>query len=291
MADSTITALPAKTTPAGTEETVLNDSGTDKKMTLSNIMKLVPGRVTAATIDLSGAAYTTVIDDDVADTLIAATAKPGSPQYTKTVATLPTDITDVQDYMVFFTIGGKNTDAGTARTINCIMTRNGVEVGSTTSVPVGASQFWYVKGYLSGVALVANDVIGMKMWGSLTNVLDYRYATLYLVPRNLVSTLPGFYIVGPATSGPTMVLTGAIAGVTYVNNGINNPTLFDTILGNTVLPSFPGYSVIAAKGQNLSIWDTIAHATTDVLDTPVAQAGSGLSKLTLTRYIRKSYLS
>jgi len=39
MADTKITDLTAKTAPAGTEEVPLNDTGTDKKMTLTNLMK------------------------------------------------------------------------------------------------------------------------------------------------------------------------------------------------------------------------------------------------------------
>lgn len=42
MADSKISALTAKTSPSGSEEAPINDAGTTKKITLSNIVTLAP---------------------------------------------------------------------------------------------------------------------------------------------------------------------------------------------------------------------------------------------------------
>lgn len=294
MTVTKITDKTAKTTPSGTEEIAINDGGTDNKMTLSNVVKLAFSTMTSSTIDLSGAAYTTVIDDDVADTLISDTSKPANPQYTKTITTLPTDTVDVQDYCVIITIGGQNTDGASARTINVIPTRNGTEVDTARSVSVTNGQNWRAAWCLGGAALVANDVIGVKMWSSVTNTNDYRYVTIYIVPRQFISTLNGMYIL--LVGGTVLTLSGAISGVTYVTNapglGLNGSgTIIDPVAGNILGPSG---QITAYKGQNLSeLGDTTTanKPTTDIGVTPNASAAVNLYKFQCARYIRKVVFS
>ena len=74
---------------------------------------------TTRTIDLSSSAYNTVIDNNTGTISITATTKPSTPQFVQTISSgnIPTDTTDVQDYTVVLTVGGKNTNATTAKAI------------------------------------------------------------------------------------------------------------------------------------------------------------------------------
>ena len=130
-----------------------------------------------------------VIDDDVADTLISATFEPSSPQYTRaiTAADLPPN-QDVSGFVGLVSIGGRNLNAEVARTINVQFTLNGANIaGNAGNRSITANNYWCVS---SGVirAVQAGDVLGVKMWGSVSNDLDYRYVTPSISFRN--STLP-----------------------------------------------------------------------------------------------------
>lgn len=180
--------------------------------------------ITGSLIDVGG--VLTIIDDDVADTLISATAKPGSPQYTRTILSgdIPVNA-NVTDYKVYISIGGKNTDSST-RTINWRMTLNGAEIGSadTGINPSTANPFWYMIGIACANGIQAGDVIGVKLWGSVTNVIDYRYVTIYITPRLYNIPGPGKMAMTKLSSPYTYssVVSGAVSGVTYITiSGVN----------------------------------------------------------------------
>ncbi len=266
--------------------------------------------VSTRTIDLSSAnVYTKTIDNDTADTAITATAEPASPQFVQTISVgnIPTDVTDVQDYTVILTVGGKNTNATTAKTISVIATRNGVDIDTTRSVAVTNGNFWESGNYLSSVALSAGDKIGLKMWCSSSPCssgggLDYRYATLYIVPRLFISTTNSEYSIMP--TGTLTVISGSVTGVTYAPTtpvgGLNTiPAVIDTISGTSNPPSSSLSPVLVTtiKGQNISELGVTAsnssplRASTDTGSTPAQQAASDLMSLSIPRYVRITTLS
>ncbi|HLF67426.1 MAG TPA: hypothetical protein VI522_07385, partial [Gammaproteobacteria bacterium] len=122
-------------------------------MSLSN--PSASATLTRTNLDLSGATFNTIIDDDVVDTLIADIAEPVNPQYTRTILAgdIPTSSL-VTNFAAFLSIGGANTDIA-ARTINCQFTLNGVNVGVASSVSVTAAQFWRCTMLYANIALVA----------------------------------------------------------------------------------------------------------------------------------------
>lgn len=168
---------------------------------------------TSTMLDLSTAR--TIIDDDVANTLITDTSKPGSPQYTYTVTSgnLPSSAY-VQDYMAFLTIGGFNNEAVTTRAINCRPTLNGVEVDADRSANVTAQRYWAVMFQFSAAALAANDVLGIKMWAAVSGQIDYRYATIYIVPRYLAAISNEIWS-AYGTGNSISTAAGAVSGVNY----------------------------------------------------------------------------
>lgn len=281
---------------------------TPSTIIMANITS-TPQIFTTRTIDLSNSAYNTVIDNDTADTIINATSKPSIPQFVQTISAgnIPTDTTDVKDYTVVLTVGGKNINATTAKAISMIPTRNGVEVDTTRSVTVTNGNFWESGYYLSGSALTAGDKIGLKMWCSSSPCssgggLDYRYATIYIIPRQFVSTNNGEYSIFP--QGNTLTLTGSVGGVTYSigtpNLGTNTVgTVIDPILGTTIANAVSpalGDNLISIKGQNLSELGTNGvvaslRATTDVGTTPAQQAASNLLSVNFAKFVRITTLS
>lgn len=253
--------------------------------------------VSTRTIDLSTAGvYTTTLDNDTADTALNANSEPASPQFVQTISSgnIPTDTTDVQDYTVVLTVGGKNTNATTAKTISTIPTRNGVDVGSTVSVAVTNGNFWETVSYFSSQSLVAGDKLGLKMWCSTASCsasgggLDYRYATLYIIPRN-INCNSICEIIGGTT---TLSLSGAIAGVTYGStpgSQANNVGVVtdSTLSGPVVLPT----TGIVIKGQTFSVFSNVLRMNTDVSATPAQQAGSDLMTLTFQKFLRFNTIS
>lgn len=283
---------------------VNSNAGQQVNVTISS-----SGSFSTRTIDLSTAGvYTTTIDNDTADTAITATSKPASPQFVQTISAgnIPTDITDVQDYTVILTVGGKNTNATTAKTISMIPTRNGVEVDTTRSVAVTSGNFWESGYYLSGSALTAGDKIGLKMWCSSSPCssgggLDYRYGTVYVVPRQFISTSNSIYMDSPA--GPNLLtLSGAVTGVTY---STSTPAFGTNPVGNIVDPILGSITsnqitfqleLVTIKGQSLSIVGsgqspTQSKASTDIGITPAQQAASNLMSMSFPKFIRINTIS
>lgn len=230
----------------------------------------------------------TVIDDDVADTLIPDTTKPASPQYTRTINSgdIPSN-NNVADYFVFFSIGGKNTDVST-RTINWRFTLNGVDIGAgdtSASVTTG-SPFWRAGGQFALAAIAAGDVVGVKLWASVANVIDYRYVTIYVVPRFLVI---GASQIGATIGGSSSTLTvaGAISGVTYQTVGLS-ANILDSATNSNVnyTPSSQNSPLIFGAGSKFS-YNVVTNNNNQNGGASNLSASASLYSLSiLIRYIR-----
>lgn len=157
-----------------------------------------------------------VSDDNFVDFLIVDTTKPAAPQYTRTVVSgdIPT-ATLINNYCTVVTIGGKNTDAANARTINWRLTLNGAEIDADYSLSITANDFWEVEFVVGANAINVGDVIGVKFWASLTNVIDARYATHYFFPRQFRAAGDNKLLEAKRLNS-SLIITGAIAGVTYL---------------------------------------------------------------------------
>lgn len=209
--------------------------GTGLSMTGTTLSVTGSSLWTTSLVDFNS--YYTVIDDDVVNTTISVTTKPGSPTYTKTILSgnIPSN-TYIQDYFVVFTIGGFNNHATLARTVNWRLTLNGTDIGAgDNSQSVTAQKYWYIAGVSSTAALVANDVIGVKLWGSTAVDLDYRYVTIYIFPRYINAGAGGMGLFWSANPG--MTISGAVSGVTYVS-GVNFPCNLYDVTANVFL-TFP----------------------------------------------------
>jgi hypothetical protein len=201
---------------AGTSGQVLSSGGAGAPPTWQSPSAL---SIVHETIDLVGTGKYTIINDDVADTLIAATSKPSSPQYTRTIgASEIPDSEYVEDWMALFCIAGRNTDSST-RTINYRFTLNGTEIGTLdgTLSPTTSSSYWRAVVPFAANALAANDVLGVKMWASVANVVDYRAVIIYIIPRKYykpdnVISMHFFY---NTSNYETDVLSGSISGYSF----------------------------------------------------------------------------
>jgi hypothetical protein len=236
-ADPTFQTAAGGSTPTGTGFTHITAGVQDGASSVPTLASTL--------IDLNN--VWTVIDDNAnhTGTLISATAKPGSPQYTKTILTanLPVN-TSVTDYEVFFCIGGSNTDVST-RTINWRFTLNGTDIGSSDgNIPPAAGKFWVVLGRFQANAIANGDVLGVKLWASVTNVVDYRDVTIYILPRNYLIPASGCMAM-VLTSGVSGAISGAIAGTTY-----NNPFTL-TNPGSSVYDSGISSAPLSSSNPNL----------------------------------------
>jgi hypothetical protein len=166
--------------------------------------------------------------------------------------------------MVLATIGGFNNGAGN-RNLGYRWTLNGSEVsGSDQSlVAINSAKYWAITGLFAAAAIADTDVIGIKLWGSVTLDLDYRYASLYIIPRTLDTT--GAMI----QAGATRSLVGAISGVTYsptasLTQSTSDP---DTLAGSTSPLSF---GIWVAEGQVLA-----GHSSLTNIQSGLGSFGSG----------------
>lgn len=250
-------------TAAGTSGQVLQSGGSGADPTWVN-------SVTQSTLDLNN--VWTVHDDATnhAGVLIAATAKPGSPQYTYTVQAgdIPVN-SKVTDYRVFFSIGGKNTDV-TTRTLNFRFTLNGTDIGSSDQAlnPTTISPWWYNCGYYSAAAIAPGDILGVKMWASVTNVVDYRDVTIYVVPRTITpNTSANIMTISSITV--TSLATGANAGVNYITNAstsalttaTDGTLAFGNVNGQTTLSPIyyqPALTNVNGNGSTIAATQTLA---------------------------------
>jgi hypothetical protein len=234
------------------------------------------GKISSTIKDLnSSGVYYTVFNNDTNDTLITATAEPTSPQFTRVVSVgnMPTDTNTVQDYYVVIAIGGKNTDANT-RTLNAIVTVNGVDQSSVASntLSVIPNNFWRCFCYTT-VKVNAGDIVGVKMWSSLSNTIDFRYATLYFVPFTFKAQLNqlGQQISSTSSAFNIISLNGTLSGVSFVTGSTAAYQAWDgshlSVYGTTALNGFK---------MKTSIGVSLPSASPPTLTTSVTSQLSGL---------------
>ena len=215
--------------------------------------------LTSTLVDLSG--VYTVKDTNIGATLIAATSKPGSPQFTYKVlaADIPSNA-NVTDYEVFFTVYGANVNVSLTEAMNWRFTLNGTDIGSVdnTLSPTITSTFWKASGRFAAAAIARSDVIGIKLWVTNASQVNYIGATIYIVPRKLNVPLSTDLSANGPVSGTVMQAIGALGGVAYTadfspSTGYYDPgTTFVNWSGGllTIVP--PQYFVEDAAFYNIN---------------------------------------
>lgn len=191
--------------------------------------------VSNTTIDLD--LIKTIIDENIGATFITVHSKPSNPQYTHTIllGEIPVS-SDVQDYMAIITIGGQNTDADD--NLNWQLTRNGVEVGSPGNTFAPGGIYWYFAASFAASPVAAGDVIGIKFWTDTSTLIDFAYATIYIVPQTL-SVPAGMQSISSGDAYTQGLIEGAATGVTYRSSGtIVAPGFYDSALDAVVIGTF-----------------------------------------------------
>lgn len=202
--------------------------------------------ISSTIVDLTSPASVVVKDSlNSANTKISVTSKPSIPQFYYVVKTadIPTN-TNVSSYMAILCIGGKNRDAANGRTINwvgCRGTNPATEfaVGSA-SVAITANQNWHTSLFYNSRGVVAGDTLSIKFWGSLADTIDYRYLSIYFIPRQITGGSNYYYFYGTNNTAngvwdDATVIKGAVAGVTYTNTSQPNICFMDSATSSVVV--------------------------------------------------------
>lgn len=177
-----------------------------------------PPRFSYTVLDFSSADFVRAVDVDPNDTTITDLSKPANPQITHTVTAdeIPDNTNnDVDEFNSIFSVGGKNNNGSTARTLSYRFTLNGVEVGSSDStISVTASRFYVIGFKFATLALQAGDVLGVKLWCTTSATdLDYQVGVIYIFPKKYrILKENEFWLVGEST---VFNLEGSIVGVAY----------------------------------------------------------------------------
>lgn len=205
--------------------------------------------------------FKTVIDDSFTPVFITTRSKPGSPQYTHTIGTSDIPVSpDIQDYMCLITIGGRNTDVSDDN-LNWRVTKNGVDIGgSDESSAAIAGLYWTFLGVVCAVPIVAGDVIGVKLWTDVSNLINFAYATLYVVPQTLAIPV-GLQSISPGTGYTQGVIAGAVGGITYLGSAQGGPGFYDRAL-DIVVTGF-GTSGISTYGNLVQVISPMPTYKTD----------------------------
>jgi hypothetical protein len=198
---------------------------------------------TSTRINLDLTSVNAVTDDNVGTTAIVVNAKPATPTYTKAIGSLPSS-SSVASWAAILVIGGKST--GTTGNVNWRFTLNGTDIGAGDgSVSAVNNDFWYASGRFGLNALAATDTLGVKLWIAAGSTIDYRYSTLYIIPRLLSRPASNEQARGIAAN---LTLVGAATGVTYTGNMNASGTITDTETGTAI--TFAGG--VALSGDTFS---------------------------------------
>lgn len=201
------------------------------------------GTTATGTIDFSSPADQLVKDTLIASNpLIVPTSKPTVPQfyYVVQASDIPTN-TYVSHYMAVLTLGGKNRNTAAAVTVDWVGARGtnpATEFTSPSSISTPSLNYWRVIYWYNSKDVSVGDTLSVKLWASTTDTVDFRYATIYFIPRLITPPNGEFYFYGQANNSTSVpwdfstVLTGANSGVAY-SAYANQPTAFliDSALG------------------------------------------------------------
>lgn len=194
------------------------------------------GTTSTAIIDMSSPA-SQIVKDTLLGTaqLIHVSSKPSIPQfgYVVRAADIPTN-TVATSYMAVLTIGGKNRHTASAVTVNWVACRGmnpATEFAAGSSTSVSATQFWDMSAFFDSKGVSVGDTLSIKIWSSTIDTSDFRYATIYFIPRLISPPSGQFYFYGQTNTSNSVpwdyatVLAGANAGVSYQSIS-NQPTMF-----------------------------------------------------------------
>ncbi len=164
------------------------------------------------------------INDPFPPILIAATTKPSAPQYTKTLQSVNIPTFGNATYMAMITTSGKNnsTNTSTCNVLQLVGTKNGIEVGQSTSVfvcpgsPSSFGPFWSASWLISiDQDVHAGDVIGLKLWADTSNIFYFANVNIYIFPRTITATNDVSVLLGARS------VVGNITNVFYVANPLS----------------------------------------------------------------------
>jgi hypothetical protein len=209
-----------------------------------------------STVDL--APFKTIIDLNSGPTNILVHTKPVDPQFTYTViaGNVPASA-DIQDYMAIITIGGQNADVSDD-TLSWCLTHNGVE-SSESDNGTSAGQYWYFAGAIAAVPISVGDVLGIKFWTGASVLVNFAYATIYIVPRAL-TTPKGFQTISNGSNYTQDAITGAVGGVTYIiGPSVTSIGFYDSILTLPATNTVAGSSYPSTFTPPLQAVQTVAN--------------------------------
>ncbi len=198
----------------GSSGNILTSDGTN----WTSVTPTAGGGFTATLNDLNN--VWTIKDTNIGATTIAATSKPGSPQFTYKVlgADIPSNA-NVTDYEVYFAIYGKDVNVSLTEPMNWRFTLNGTDIGTAdnTLSPTVSNPYWIAMGRFETNAIAALDVLGIKLWVTNANQVNYIGATFYIVPRTYASAANAAYLYTTSGTWVSGALAGALSGVSYTN--------------------------------------------------------------------------
>jgi hypothetical protein len=165
------------------------------------------------------------------------TTEPTDPQITWTVQDSDLPVFSVKPFSVKYIAcvygAGKFVTAGT---LSWRMVKNGASVATGTA-SVAANTFYTVNAFFLDV--VAGDVLGLKLWSSVTNS-NWDYKALFCYPTRLIPF-------------PTFNYKQILKDVKIWNT--DSPTLFPTLTQGNPSPSISSYPWVGyVEGGNSSAW-------------------------------------
>lgn len=253
----------------------------DKHIVCTAVSHLVTRGITRRMNLLDTTNFATVIDVDLADTLITDTSEPASPTYSYTIQASDLKSTEC-DYLAYLIFGGKNNDVAT-RTVNAARGKNSDAFVTSVGVsnPTTANPYWSYIARWATAPVVAGDIIRIKVWASAAGVVDLRYLTIYIVPRQGLVVPDGHLW---QLTSLTSALTGAITGVTYTATSLGQGYIItDPINGPVSNATDRAGGVMALEGQDVrvlsSLSDTIGQGISSGFAVPTLHSLSGSTEI------------
>jgi hypothetical protein len=267
----------------------------------------------SAIIDLNSPASQVIKDTVVASQpLVHVNSKPTVPQfyYVVRAADIPAS-TVPNSYMAVLTLGGKNRHTASAVTMNwvaCRGTNPATEFAAGSSVSVPANNFWEMAAFFDSKGVAVGDTLSVKLWAGTIDTADFRYATIYFIPRLITPPNGQFYFYGQSTNSTavpwdfTGTLFGANAGVSQVQIS-NQPSMFlldsatsSAIISPIMTQTMPQLVWMIGNGTYMAFGPT--SALSDIDNISSTNAVSILASLPAPngtarriRYIRKLTIS
>lgn len=242
----------------------------------------------STTVDLATSTGQQIKDSVTGNILVSVTSKPATRtfEYIVRAADLPTNGI-VESWFAYITIGGKNND-GSTRTINWRLNVNGTDKGAgdnSIAIPI-ATPWWYASGIYQAAAVAVGDTIGFKFWASVANQIDFRYVTIYFLPRLLTGGTG--LLSGISTSSLCKSnIAGANAGVTYTTTNVGTtPQFYDVTIAGQTGGVLAGLVWMIGAGHRMTQFNSLSDANNpfSAVDASSKLLGLGSTSL-LWRYL------